>query len=288
MAAHDTAPPDAGRNPARGLALACHPGPTVVVTALSLGLVLGIGARAPLAALVGAAVLAGQLSIGWSNDWFDAARDRAVGRSDKPVVAGLVDVGLLRRAALMAAALCIVLSLGTGRAAGVVHLLAVAGGWLYNGLLKRTVLSWLPYAVSFGLLPAFIVLALPGGARPAGWALATGALLGAGAHVANVLPDLEDDARTGVRGLPHRLGRRACGVLAPSLLMAGVAVVALGSGRSTGAAAIAAGLAGVLALAAGAVGLARPTSRLPFSLSMAVAAICVGLLVASGPALAVR
>ena len=39
------------------------------------------------------------------------------------------------------------------------------------------------------------------------WITAAGALLGAGAHFANVLPDLEDDARTGVRGLPHRIGR---------------------------------------------------------------------------------
>src|SRR3712207_7375206 len=32
--------------------------------------------------------------------------------------------------------------------------------------------------------------------------------LGVGAHLLNVLPDLEDDAATGVRGLPHVLGPR--------------------------------------------------------------------------------
>ena len=37
---------------------------------------------------VAVAVLAGQLSTGWSNDWFDAGRDTAVGRTDKPIVAG--------------------------------------------------------------------------------------------------------------------------------------------------------------------------------------------------------
>ena len=38
--------------------------------------------------LVTAAVLAGQLSIGWSNDLIDARRDRAVGRTDKPLAVG--------------------------------------------------------------------------------------------------------------------------------------------------------------------------------------------------------
>ena len=35
-----------------------------------------------------AAVSTGQLSIGWSNDALDAARDRLAGRTDKPVAAG--------------------------------------------------------------------------------------------------------------------------------------------------------------------------------------------------------
>ena len=35
-----------------------------------------------------------------------------------------------------------------------------------------------------------------------GWAVAAGACLGVAAHLANVLPDLADDASTGVRGLP--------------------------------------------------------------------------------------
>jgi len=34
------------------------------------------------------AVLLGQLSIGWQNDWTDAERDRAAGRADKPISAG--------------------------------------------------------------------------------------------------------------------------------------------------------------------------------------------------------
>ena len=51
-----------------------------------------------------------------------------------------------------------------------------------------------------------------------------GALLGVAAHFANVLPDLADDRRTGVSGLPHRLGARASGTI-PFVLLALVSVL---------------------------------------------------------------
>ena len=77
----------------RGLVAATHPGPTAVVTALSATLLVGLRAPGSVVALASSAVLAGQLSVGWSNDWLDAARDRAVGRTDKAVVAGLITAG---------------------------------------------------------------------------------------------------------------------------------------------------------------------------------------------------
>ena len=57
--------------------------------------------------LVTAAVFTGQLSIGWSNDYLDAERDRAVHRSDKPVAAGAV----APRAAVTAAVIALILTL---------------------------------------------------------------------------------------------------------------------------------------------------------------------------------
>ncbi|MDF2846038.1 MAG: ubiquinone biosynthesis protein UbiA, partial [Oerskovia sp.] len=56
----------------RGLALASHAGPTVVVTVLAGFFAAGVGSGATTTALVVAAVLTGQLSVGWSNDWLDA------------------------------------------------------------------------------------------------------------------------------------------------------------------------------------------------------------------------
>ena len=268
---------------ARGLALASHAGPTVVVTVLAGFFAAGVGSGPGPTVLVTAAVLTGQLSVGWSNDWLDARRDVAVQRTDKPVVAGLVTTRQVHAAALVAAGLCVVLSLATGIVAGLVHLVAVASAWSYNAWLKSTVWSWAPYAVSFGLLPLFVVLAGPGRAA-APWAMTATALLGVGAHVANTLPDLEDDRATGIRGLPHRLGRTRASVLAPTVLVAAVAVVVLGPpGPPSVAAWVGGAVAVALAVSAGVVAVRRTASRLPFALSMAVAAVCAVLLVLAGP-----
>ncbi len=275
---------DASALPAtlRGFAVASHLGPTVLVTALSIGLLIGLAAPLPTVLLAGAAVLAGQLSVGWSNDWFDAERDAAVARTGKPVVAGVLTRRQLAVGAVVAAVVCAILSWSTGVVPGTVHVIAVASAWAYNRRLKGTVLSPVPYVVSFALLPTFLVLAI-GGAVPV-WLWLTGGLLGAGAHLANALPDLEDDVVTGVSGLPHRVGRTASAVLAPALLVAAASVVAFASPGPVDAVRVTGvGVATVLAIGAGTAGLARPRSRLPFTLSMAVAVVCVILLVGAGP-----
>jgi 4-hydroxybenzoate polyprenyltransferase len=243
-----------------------------------------VGSGPGTTALVTAAVLTGQLSVGWSNDWLDARRDVAVRRVDKPVVAGLVSARQVHAAALAAAASCVVLSLATGLVAGLVHLVAVASAWAYNAWLKSTAWSWAPYAVSFGLLPLFVVLAGPGDRVAAPWAMTATALLGVGAHVANTLPDLEDDRATGIQGLPHRLGRTRASLLAPAVLVTAVAVVVLGPPGPASVAGWAGGALAVgLAVGAGVVAVRETRSRAPFALSMAVAAVCAVLLVLAGP-----
>ncbi|KAJ8142487.1 hypothetical protein OY671_004375 [Metschnikowia pulcherrima] len=272
----------------RGLVVASHLPPTVMVTAFALALSAGIGAGARTTTLVALAVLTGQLSVGWSNDWLDARRDVAVGRADKPVVTGLVTAATSRAAALVALGACVVSSLATGSSPGAVHVVAVGVAWSYNASLKATWWSWAPYAVSFGSLAVFVVSAAPGAGRPAPWAVAAAASLGVGAHVANTSPDLEDDAATGVRGSPHRLGRRASSVFAPVSLAAASALVVLAPPTPPGPVTWASGaVAVVLALAAGAVGVVRPRSRAPFALSMAVAGVCVVSLVLAAPAVVV-
>ena len=90
--------------------------------------------------------------------------------------------------------------------------------------------SAVPYALAFGTLPAVVTLSLPDPEWPALWTFFAGALLGVGAHLLNVLPDLADDASTGIHGLPNRLGARRVRVLAPLVLLAASCVVVLGPG----------------------------------------------------------
>lgn len=261
-----------------------HPEPAAAVTVLLVALAATAGHPPARLGLVGAALLAGQLSIGWLNDALDAGRDAAVGRADKPVVSGAVSAAVVRTAAVVAAVVCVPLSLACGLLAGLAHLVAVAAGWGYDLGLKSTPVSVLPYLVCFGLLPAFVVLALPGTPAPPWWLVAGGALLGAGAHFANVLPDLDDDAATGVRGLPHRLGAAGSRVAAALLMLAATTVLALGAPVPAPVAVAVPVLAAAL-LATGLVLGRRPGSRAPFRSVLAAAAVAVALLLTAGPAL---
>jgi 4-hydroxybenzoate polyprenyltransferase len=276
--------PPAARS-AAALVRASHPEPTVAVTAIATALAVstGLGARS---LWVTAAFLTGQLSVGWSNDWIDAARDARNGRTDKPVGQGRLPVAAVRTAALTALVLCVPLSLAMGLGAGLLHLAAVAAAWSYNARLKATALSFLPYVLAFGAVPSIVVLALPGAAVAPAWASAAGALLGVGAHLCNALPDLEEDLAQGVRGLPHRLGPDRSAACAAVLLLAAAVLLAVGPPGPPGLPALAAvGLSAVVT----AVGLARSRregSRDAFLAAMVVAALSVGLLVARGAVLA--
>jgi 4-hydroxybenzoate polyprenyltransferase len=210
------------------LARATHPGPAVAVTVVGTLLAVAAGVGPGRTALVCAAVLAGQLSIGWSNDWLDADRDRAVARPDKPVVQGAVEPRLLRTAALASLVAAVVLSLLLGVVPGLLLLVLVASGWAYNAGLKRTVASGVPYVTGFGALPAGVVAAAPGTPTAPWWLVAAGGALGAAAHLANVAPDIEDDLATGVRGLPHRLGPVPSAITCAVLLLGASLVLVLG------------------------------------------------------------
>src|SRR3954469_18127003 len=265
----------------RGLVVACHPLPCLAVTAFVAGWAVSVGLPGGRAVLVAVAVLLGQLSIGWCNHAVDAPRDRLAGRRDKPVPAGLVTPRVLWTAAAVALVACAVASLALGVAAGVVHLVAVASGWAYDLVLKPTPLSPLPYAVSFGLLPAVATLAAAPPHWPPAGVLAGGALLGMGAHFANTVGDAEHDAATGVRGLPQRIGPTAS-LRVSAVLVALAAVALVTADRNAGGPTLALlGAGAVLALAGAAVaGRMVGRGRSAFRLTLAaVALVIAGFLV---------
>lgn len=234
-------------------------------------------------AAVALTVGASQLAIGWHNDWLDAPRDAIAGRIDKPVASGEISRALVAGAAVMAGLLTIVFGLLSGPKAALIAAVGLGSGLAYNWPLKTVAASVLPYLVSFAVLPTFVVLGLPGAPWPPAWLVAAGACLGGGAHFANVLSDLDDDARTGVRGLPHRIGLAWSTAAAGGLLMVTSLLLVFGPvGPPTTVAW--SGLGAVCAiLLAGAVAQIRwPRSRIAFRTVLAAALLDVALLLAAG------
>jgi 4-hydroxybenzoate polyprenyltransferase len=259
-----------------------HPGPTIAVTIVAIGLGIGLGLPPLSIVILGISFLLNQVSVGLSNDWLDAERDRAAGRTDKPVALGLVSVRLVRGCAIAAAILAVLIMLPLGPLATIAQAVFIASAWAYNAWLKNSVISVLPYIVSFGLLPMIVALSRPTPALAASWALGLGALLGVAAHFANVLPDLGDDLRTGIRGLPHRLGRTISGAVIWVALALG-AVLAFAGPAGAATPVQVAGLVITLCLAVAiAILLRRPPTRLLFQLIIAAALVNVVVLALSG------
>lgn len=207
------------------LGRAGHPLPSVAVTAAATVLAAAAGNTAGTCVLLAAAVLTGQLSVGWSNDRIDAERDRAVRHEGKPLAAGEVSLRTVDEAIAASLAAAVVLSLLLGWRAGLLHLAAVGAAWLYNASLKGTWLSWLPYAFAFGALPAVATFALPKHPAPAGWIMVAGALLGSSVNFANAMPRLARHPRSDVRGLPDRIGGKPSLIVAAALLAAAAVLV---------------------------------------------------------------
>jgi 4-hydroxybenzoate polyprenyltransferase len=266
----------------RGLAGACHPLPSLAVTAVAVLLAAGGGLGGPRTALLGVAVLAGQLSIGWSNDWVDAARDRATGRADKPAAAGRVPLRAVSAAAVVALVTTVVSSLSLGWLAGVALLSGVAAGWAYNLGLKATVWSGATYLFAFATLPVGVYAAAPNEPWPPWWVPVVSALLGFGAHFANVLPDLRADAETGVRGLPHRLGPRTSVIVMAAALATASVVLGLAPATAPALYAVTVVTVGITLAAATTVAAVRaPQSPVAFRLTVALALLDVVLLIAA-------
>jgi protoheme IX farnesyltransferase len=270
---------------AAALLRSAHPEPGGAVTVAMTLLAVGVGHRGWSIVGVAAAVAATQLAVGWVNDWLDADRDRVAGRRDKPVASGQVSRGTVGLAGLISAVAIPFLGLPFGLAATVCITLVGVFALLYDWPLKSTPLSVVPYLVAFGLLPAFVVVALPGHPAPPVWLVAAGALLGGGAHFANVLPDLADDAATGVRGLPHRIGPAGSQIAAAALLLAATLTLVSGPAGPPSWVGVAAAVAAVVVLPIGWYAARRASGRpvAMFRAVIVVALIDVLLLVSAGP-----
>jgi 4-hydroxybenzoate polyprenyltransferase len=269
----------------RALLAASHPGPSFAVTLITTLLAGQAGHWHPGLVLVAAAMLAGQFSVGWSNDAVDAARDTAAGRADKPAARGDISPRTLWLAAGCALTLALAASAVLSPLTFLYGLAAFAAAWCYNLGAKATVWSGAMYLIAFGLLPAYAMSTAAGQPAPRPVVTAAAALLGLGAHFANVLPDLAADRDAGVRGLPQRIAARwgPAAVRGSALVLLLSASVLLLIAARPGRQLIA--VAGLCCAAALGLTGAFGDGRVPFRAAMAIALVDVLVLVAGGVAL---
>ena len=205
-----------------------HPEPVVLVTAVCGALAFFAG-RGWGTVWVVLAVLAGQLFVGWTNDYIDRERDEAAHRPDKPLAQREVGAPMVLRSAIAAGIAAVLLSLASGFAATAVHIVGIASATAYNLRLKATPLSVVCYAVSFAMVPSFITLGLSPPHWPPLWVTAAASLTGVGGHFAQARPDVDRDRRQRVFGMPEIAGDRGSAILAALFMVAGAVVIAAGA-----------------------------------------------------------
>ena len=209
-----------------GLVKASHFGPTVLVVTISFLLALS-QFSAIKSFEIACAILAGQCVVGWTNDLLDYPLDLAAGRKKKPLVAGDISQSFLKTSIFIALIFALTLSLigplsfkGTS-----IHALGIASATAYNFGLKKTLVSLLPYVISFGAMPWAVYVAA--GRTPPAWLYLGFIAFASAFHFLNVVKDLNWDISQGVLGLPQRLGKRKSIAIAACLVVGGLFDVAV-------------------------------------------------------------
>ncbi|MFC6342704.1 hypothetical protein ACFP8W_11995, partial [Nocardioides hankookensis] len=171
--------------------------------------------------------------LGWHNDLVDRRRDAQHLPSGKPIADGYLDPGTTWFALGCGVLLLVPLAVSNGVTAGCLYLASVGIGLLGNLILRKSWLSWVTWAASYALLPAFLSYGGWGGQAtgnpPATAMVALAAALGVGVHFLCALPGLVVDHENGFRHLPLRVALKigATRLLVVSLAWTGLALVGL-------------------------------------------------------------
>jgi 4-hydroxybenzoate polyprenyltransferase len=222
------------RDPAGGAAKALlfmvHPGPSLLVTAVTVGAAAMARHAAPGASTALRLVLLmlpAQFAIGAANDVLDMSADRDA-KPHKPLVRGAVPPRWARALVVAGVATSLASAASFGAAVLLATAVGLGAGLAYDAGLKRGRLSWLPWWVAFSALPICAYAAVGRFTARLWWAVPLAAVLAVGLNCANALPDIEDDRRAGLVSLPVLLGaRRARWVAVGSLLACAAATAAL-------------------------------------------------------------
>ena len=208
----------------RGLLIASHFGPTLIVTSISWFFAAYYRWEGP-AYVIAFGVFTGQLVVGWSNDLYDYADDLKHNRLNKPLVAGTITHKYLMSWLRFMVPISFVANLlgPLGFKGGLVYMFGISMGVAYNFYFKYNVFSWLPYALAFAALPSCIAISKD--ITPPVWMWLGGAIFGSAAHFINVIKDIDQDRASGIGGAPQRIGKRNSIVVAALLIALGAAVL---------------------------------------------------------------
>jgi len=208
----------------RGLLQASHFIPTLIVTSIAFVFGLYYWWEGP-AYVIAFTVFTGQLVVGWSNDLYDFEDDQRHGRTNKPLVSGLISKEYLRKWLIFMVPFSFLANLlgPLGFKGGLLYWLGIGGGVAYNFYFKFNVFSPLPYAVAFAALPSCI--AISKSVTPPTWMWLGGAILGCAAHVINVIKDIDQDRESAIKGLPQRIGKRGSIALAAGLVLIAAVII---------------------------------------------------------------
>lgn len=209
-----------------GLAKATHFGPTVLVVSMTFLLSLTQFSIRE-SAFIAFAILLGQFVVGWSNDLIDFPSDEAAMRLKKPLVAGSITETTLKISLGIALPSALIVSLLSplGVSGTAIHFVGLLSATAYNFKLKSTLLSVVPFMVSFGALPWAIYVAAD--STPPTWLVLAFVLFTSAFHFLNVLKDIDTDIEQDVMGLPQVLGRQKSIAMAALLAGLGILDVAL-------------------------------------------------------------
>jgi geranylgeranylglycerol-phosphate geranylgeranyltransferase len=193
----------------KSLILVVHPFPIIMVAVAgtTFYFLLADELRGLDLAMIFGSILFISASIGSMNDYCDVDLDRHT-KSNKPIVRGDILPKTVLMFSCLTAIFGAILSTFFGWKVLLVALVVLASGMAYDLQAKRTIFSWVPYAISISALPIWAFLAADKFTPVVLLTLPLGTLISLAVNLANTLPDLSGDIQYGVKGLAHTLGLR--------------------------------------------------------------------------------
>lgn len=190
-----------------GLLRLAHPLPTLLNAIIAAALTSTAGGSATQSALAAITMLGVHTSIGAMNDLLDQTSD--AGRGEKPLVGGSVSPREARVMVVVAATAGLAAASALSSTSLMIAAAGATLGYLYNAGIKRTPISFLPFAFGVALVPIF---AWSAAGVPLPAAIATLCLIalpgGSALALQNALADRELDQSVGANGAVVRLGHR--------------------------------------------------------------------------------